>query len=128
MDAFVAAQTLINDFEARLRLTVLSANEPFLFYTDSGEDHFTGKKAWSLKGFVKTLQEVDIESIEFHMSNGDFENWARASLKDTKLADSIKEAKTSAQKGEKLRKTIVTAAKKQYITNSIQVREATKLS
>jgi alpha-amylase len=128
MDAFVAAQTLINDFEARLRLIVLSANEPFLFYTGSGEDHFTGKKAWSLKGFVKALQEVDIESIEFHMSNGDFENWVRASLKDAKLAEEIKEAKASAQKGEKLRKTIVVAAKKQFITKSKQVREATELS
>ena len=33
MDAFVAAQTLLNDFEARLRTSILTANEPFLFYT-----------------------------------------------------------------------------------------------
>ena len=42
MDAFVAAQTLLNDFEARLRLTILTANEPFLFYTGVGKQYYTG--------------------------------------------------------------------------------------
>ena len=31
MDAFVAAQTLLSDFENRIRLATLTANEPFLF-------------------------------------------------------------------------------------------------
>jgi alpha-amylase len=128
MDAFVAAQTLISDFEARLRLAVLTANEPFLFYTGIGESRFTGVKAWSLKGFVKALQAVDVEAVEFHVGNGDFENWARFSLKDDKLADEIKEAKTSALSGEKLRKTLVASAKKRFTALSKHVDEATRLT
>jgi hypothetical protein len=127
MDAFVAAQTLINDFEARLRLAVLTANEPFLFYTGVGENFFTGVKAWSLKGFVEALQEVDVKAVEFHLNNGDFENWARFSLKDTVLAENIKEARDSAQSGEKLRKTLVAAAKKRFTAQCKHVNEATQL-
>jgi len=126
MDAFVTAQTLINDFEARLRLAILAANEPFLFYTGSGESHFTGVKAWSLKGFIKALTKVDIAAVEFHAANGDFEKWIQYSLKDPKLAADVKSA--SAQKGEKLRKTIIDAAKKRFNSQSRQVREATGLS
>lgn len=128
MDAFVAAQSLISDFEARLRLAVLTANEPFLFYTGIGESCFTGIKAWSLKGFVKALEEVDAKAVDFHVGNGDFENWARFSLKDAKLADNIKEEMDLAQKGEKLRKTLLAAAKKRFTALSKQVEEATQLS
>jgi alpha-amylase len=126
MDAFVAAQTLINDFEARLRLTILTANEPFLFYTSSGETYFTGVKAWSLKGFIKALETVDVKAVEFHAGNGDFEKWAQFSLKDPKLAESIKAAST--QKGETLRKTLIIITKKRFTTQSKQVQEATELS
>jgi alpha-amylase len=128
MDAFVAAQTLLNDFEARLRISILTANEPFLFYTDVGKDYYTGTMAWSLKGFIKALQEVNAKAIEFHVENGDFESWAQNSLKDSKLATKIKELKDSKEKGEKLRKTLVDAAKRRYTTLSKQVQEATQLS
>lgn len=127
MDAFVAAQTLINDFETRLRLAILTANEPFLFYTGSGESRFTGVKAWSLKGFIKALTAVDLSAVEFHAVNGDFETWAQHSLKDPKLASDIKAA-SSTQKGEKLRKTLIAAAKKRFSSQSRQVQEATGLS
>ncbi len=126
MDAFVAAQTLINDFEARLRLSILTANEPFLFYTGIGETYFTGVKAWSLKGFINAIETVDLKAVEFHAGNGDFEKWAQFSLKDPKLAESIQAAIT--QKGETLRKTLLSAAKKRFTTQSKQVQEATELS
>jgi alpha-amylase len=57
MDAFVAAQTLLNDFEARLRISILTANEPFLFYTGVGKEHYTGVMTWSLKGFITALEK-----------------------------------------------------------------------
>ncbi len=128
MDAFVAAQTLINDFEARLRMAILTANEPFLFYTGVGEEYYTGMMAWSLKGFIMALEEVNVEAVEFHVGNGDFESWAQFSLKDPKLAESIKELKISAQKGEKLRKSLVATAKKRFSIQSKLVREATGLT
>jgi alpha-amylase len=127
MDAFVAAQTLLNDFEARLRLAILTANEPFLFYTGVGKEYYTGTMAWSLKGFVKALDSIDVEAVEFHVGNGDFESWVQASLKDQKLALQIKELKVSGEKGEKLRKALVEASKKRFIVLSKGALEATQL-
>jgi alpha-amylase len=127
MDAFVAAQTLLNDFEARLRMAILTANEPFLFYTGVGKEYYTGTMAWSLRGFIKALDEVSSEAIEFHVGNGDFESWAQSSLKDQNLASKIKEINDSGEKGEKLRKAMVNAAKKRYAALSKQVQDATQL-
>ena len=127
MDAFVAAQTLLNDFEARLRIAILTANEPFLFYTGVGKDYYTGAMAWSLKGFIKALKKVNAKAIEFHVYNGDFESWAQNSLKDPKLASEIKEIKASEEKGENLRNAIVNAAKNRYTALNKQTQEATQL-
>ena len=101
MDAFVAAQTLLNDFEARLRLAILTANEPFLFYTGVGKQYYTGIMVWSLKGFIKALEEVNAKAIEFHVYNGDFESWAQSSLKDQKLASKLQGTEGFKMKKEK---------------------------
>ena len=127
MDAFVAAQTLLNEFETRLRLAILTANEPFLFYTGVGKECCTGIIAWSLKGFLKPMKEVNAKAIEFHVSNGDFESWAQSSLKDQKLALDFKEVKGSKERGEKLRETIVDFIKKRFAVLNKQTQDATKL-
>ena len=127
MDAFVAAQTLLNDFEARLRMLILTANEPFLFYTGIGKEYFTGQMAWSLKGFVDSLKAVDVAALEFHVGNGDFESWVESSLKDKKLSGQIKKIKTSEEKGEALRGALVDAAKQRFTTLSKQIKDAAEL-
>jgi alpha-amylase len=127
MDAFVAAQTLLNDFEGRLRLAILTANEPFLFYTGIGKEFYTGTMTWSLKGFVKAAQQVDAKALEFHVVNGDFESWAEFSLKDKKLASKFKALKDSKQNGEGLRTEIVEFTKKRYTAASKQLQEAIEL-
>ena len=127
MDAFVAAQTLLNDFEARLRMVILTANEPFLFYMGVGKEYYTGEMAWGLKGFVKALEIVNVKAIEFHIGNGDFESWAKSSLKDQKLAAKLNELGASKLSGEKLRKAIVDAAKKRYIAQNKELQDATQL-
>jgi alpha-amylase len=129
MDAFVAAQTLLNDFEARLRLSILAANDPFLFYTGVGKEYYTGAMAWSLKGFTKTAAEVDIKALAFHVDNGDFESWAEHSLRDQKLATYFRKLKLerARDKGEALRKAIVDFATKRFATLSNQVQDATQL-
>jgi alpha-amylase len=126
MDAFVVAQTLLNDFEARLRLYILTANEPFLFYTGVGKEYYTGIMVWSLKGFIKALNEVNAKAIKFHTENGDFESWAQNSLRDQKLASQLKELKDSKEKGEKLRETILNLAEKRYTSLNKQTQDATK--
>ena len=92
-----------------------------------GEENFTGAMSWSLKGFIKALQKVDIRAVEFHNRRGDFESWAEHSLLDKVLSSQLKEIRTSKQKGEKLRKTITNVAKKRFSTLSKQVQAAVKL-
>ena len=127
MDAFVAAQTLLNDFEARIRISILTANEPFLFYTGVGKECYTGQMAWSLKGFAKTLEKIDLKAVEFHLGNGDFESWAKCSLKDVKLALKLGKIKATMEKGEKLRNTIIDTVNKRYNELRKQTLEATQL-
>ena len=127
MDAFVAAQTLLNDFEARLRISILTANEPFLFYTGVGKECYTGQMAWSLKGFAKTLEKIDLKAVEFHLGNGDFESWAKCSLKDVKLALKLGKIEASMEKGEKIRSTIIDTVNKRYNELRKQTLEATQL-
>jgi len=125
IDAHVTAESAILDFENRIRLASIAANEPFLFYTGMGEKRYTGTKAWSLKGFVKALQEVSIESVEFHNRRRDFEKWARVSLFDDTLAKELKKVRLSRLKGEKLRRSIVKVARERLEKLSQQM-QATK--
>ena len=127
MDAFVAAQTLLFDFENRIRLATLTANEPFLFQTKSGKENFTGVMTWSLKGFAKALQTVDARVLEFHNRRGDFVRWAEYSLRDEVLARQLKEVKDSKLKGTELRKALADATQKRFKELSVQVQAAVKL-
>ncbi len=82
--------------------------------------------AWSLKGFLKALKEVDATILEFHLGKGDFESWMRCSLKDEKLADEI--AGFKGLKGEKLSKELVSAVKKRFAVQTTKVQDAAQLS
>jgi len=128
MDAFVTAQSLILDFETRVRAAILTANEPFLFCTETGEKNYTGVMTWSLKGFAKALLSVDKKSLEFHSHRGDFESWAEYSLHDKTLARQMRTIGASKQKGEPLRKALAAAAKRRYSKLSKQARTALMLS
>jgi alpha-amylase len=126
MDAFAVAQALLNDFESRLRTAILTANEPFLFYTGAGKVHYTGVMAWSLYGFINAVQNVDTKALDFHIGTGDFESWIKFSLKDEELAAKIHQIAASKKKKETLRRAIVAAAKDRYKTLSDKAQEATR--
>lgn len=125
-DAFVTAQAAILDFENRVRLTTVVADEPFLFYKGLGEEHFTGKIVWSLKGFTKILREINVRSMEFHNNRGDFEKWAKRSFRDKALAEQLKKARLSKTKGEVLRKRLSKVVKERYEEVSTQLRSSLK--
>jgi alpha-amylase len=127
MDAFVAAQSLLFDFENRLRTTILTANEPFLFYTDMGKENYTGLMSWSLKGFIMSLGLVNIKAVEFHNRRGDFESWAEHSLQDPLLSEELKKIRVAKQRGETLRKALVTVARKRFNKLNKQAQTATRL-
>ncbi len=112
VDAFVTAQSAIFDFENRLRLASLAADEPFLFYKGVGEKNFTGSMAWTLTGFPEILREVRLESVEFHNRRGDFEKWARNSLYDNVLAERLRGVRLLKLQGENLRRSLIEVTKK----------------
>jgi len=62
------------------------------------------------------------------VGNGDFESWARFSLKDPKLADSIKALKSSMWNGERLREELDAVAKRRFVVLSKQVHDAIQFS
>ncbi|MEM2118873.1 MAG: alpha-amylase [Candidatus Bathyarchaeia archaeon] len=107
IDAFVTAQSAILDFESRVRLAAIAANEPFLFYTAEGEAHFTGVMAWSLSGLGQKLKKVPLKSVEFHNARGDFESWAEKSLHDKLLALQLKKIRMSKLKGKPLQEALI---------------------
>jgi alpha-amylase len=127
MDAFVAAESLILDFENRVRTAIITANEPFLFSTGVGKEYFTGTMTWSLKGFAKALTTAELAVIEFHNNRGDFESWAQHSLQDTVLAAQLKQIRTQKLQAKPLRKALAAAAKKRFQTLTKQAQTATRL-
>ncbi len=125
-DAFVTEQAAIWDFENRVRLAAMVADEPFLFYTGVGEDNFTGTMTWSLKGFGEALQKVNVKSIEFHNARRDFEEWAEKALKDKTLEEQLKKVRLSKKKGETLRKALIKAVNERFRELSKQTQTATR--
>jgi phosphoribosylamine-glycine ligase len=79
-----------------------------LFYRGSGEENFTGVKAWSLSGFLQAIQGIDTALIEFHNRKGDFEKWATISLRDDELARRLRQIRTGSKvQGEELRENLI---------------------
>jgi alpha-amylase len=126
IDAFVTAQAAILDFENRVRLASVAANEPFLFYTGVGEEFFTGKTVWSLEGFPTAIQRADSESLEFHDSRGDFEKWAEESLHDRTLSARFKGIRLAKLKEKQLRESLAKVAEQRFNELHRQMQKATQ--
>jgi alpha-amylase len=127
VNAYVAAQTSIMDFETRLRMATLTANEPFLFCSGSGEESFTGTMTWSLKGFLKAIETVDTKVLEFHNGRNDFASWAEFSLQNSKLSKLLNEISSSKAKGQALRERLVAVVKKHFELADKHVQTETRL-
>jgi alpha-amylase len=126
VDAYVTAQSAVLDFENRVKLTSVAANEPFLFYRGKGEKRYTGVMVWSLKGFAEALQRISSRSIKFHSGKGDFERWAETSLRDSMLAERLREVRLSGAEGAKLRQSLVRAVEERFRELADQTQRATK--
>jgi DNA-binding Lrp family transcriptional regulator len=84
----------------------------FQFYSGIGQP--AGFAAKSLKEFYETVKQIAVDSLEFHLYRGDFENWVRAVFKDAAFADEFKNMEKVQLKGEALRKEIIKAAEARY--------------
>jgi hypothetical protein len=68
-------------------LRTVHGHEGFLFCNALGD--YAGKNAASLKDFAKMLQVVDVQSIDFHFSRGDFRRWIQFIIGDIELSARI---------------------------------------
>jgi hypothetical protein len=81
-------------------LRTVHNHEGFWFYRAPGD--YTGRNAMSLKDFVKILQVVDVQSVDFHFSRGDFRRWIQFIIGDVDLSTRINRIPVETR-GEKLR-------------------------
>ncbi len=125
-DAFVTAQAAILDFENRVRLAAIIADEPFLFYTGAGEKHYTGTMTWGLRGFAGVIEKISLKSLEFHTKRGDFEKWAEESLHDTVLTSELKKTNLDKLEGENLRKALLKVLRRRLENLSAEIQSATR--
>lgn len=91
-------------------LRTLSRNNAFYFFTSVG--NYTGHIAFSLGEFVQKINEVKIESLEFHLYRGDFEKWIDEVLEDNILAKRIRAVKLLEPIGNSLRDQLFFAVSK----------------
>jgi hypothetical protein len=81
-------------------LSDVPAEKAFYFYTDVGV--YADRCASNVASFYDVLGGIDIRSVEFHMSRGDFEKWIR-SLGDDALARNLAKLRKKGLGGEDLR-------------------------
>jgi alpha-amylase len=93
-------------------LRTVHSHEGFCFYKALGD--CTGKNAMSLKDLAKMLQVVDVQSVDFHFSRGDFRRWIQFILGDVDLASRINRIPQDTR-GEKLRNALIKTVNERII-------------
>lgn len=84
----------------------------FLFYVDV--DKPIGFTARSMEEFYRFIKQVIVDSLEFHLYRGDFENWLKYVCKDSELAEAFGALKKDGLNGEDLRKALLKAIDAKY--------------
>ena len=92
-------------------LSLVSLENAFHFYYNI--DKYTGVYAISLKDFVDKIQKIDLESITFHLSRKDFENWI-CSLGDIELSKRLGLIRNAKLSGENIRKKLYETVNSRY--------------
>jgi len=82
-------------------LRTVPREKAFYFFTSIG--NYTGVSAASLKEFVERINQVNVKSLEFHLSRGDFEKWTAEVLEDQWLEGDIKRLQRLGLTGDALR-------------------------
>ena len=93
-------------------LRTVHSHEGFWFYKAPGD--FTGKNARSLSDFVKMLRVIDVLSIDFHFSRGDFRRWIQFIIGDIDLSTRINRIPQDTR-GEKLRSDLIRTVNERII-------------
>lgn len=92
--------------------TPVSSEAVFLFYVDV--DKPIGFTAHSMEEFYRFIKQVIVDSLEFHLHRGDFENWLKDACSDLELAEAFGTLKIDGLNGEDLRKALLKAIDAKY--------------
>ncbi len=92
--------------------TPVSNEISFLFYVEV--DKPIGFTAHSMGEFYRFIKQVIVDSLEFHLYRGDFENWLKDVCKDSELAEAFVALKTEGLKGEDLREALLEVIDAKY--------------
>ena len=93
-------------------LRKLSKENAFYFFTSIG--NYTGESVASLEEFLGKIREIDIRSLEFHLSRRDFEKWIAETLEDKELATEIGHLQNLGPTGDALRNQLIVTVSKRY--------------
>jgi len=107
-----AIRKVIDKTSASKILRTVHKHEGFWFYRAPGD--YTGKNAMSLKDFEKTLRMVEVQSLDFHFSRGDFRRWVQFILGDVDLSSRINRIPQDTR-GEKLRSNLIVTVDERII-------------
>jgi len=92
--------------------TPLEENLSFHFYTRIG--YPTVFSAQSLADFYRLSEQIEVESLEFHLYRGDFQNWLKDVYCDEELAQNLQKLKDADVKGENLRNELLCKIDQKY--------------
>jgi hypothetical protein len=73
----------------------------------------------SLEDFYIVINQINSESIEFHLYRGDFENWLKDSFKDPQLAFEFGAVRAFSLKGEELRSELLRVLDENYFVQQL---------
>jgi hypothetical protein len=93
-------------------LRTLPREKAFYFFTSIG--NYTGESASSFKEFMEKVNMVNVKSLEFHLSRGDFEKWTTEVLEDKKLALDFWRLQRSMLQGNTLRSQLSLTVSRRY--------------
>lgn len=92
-------------------LSNVPREQGFYFYSSVGNP--TGTVACSFDEFCQSVKSSPAESIEFHLTRGDFESWIRF-LGDLELANNIEQLRVANLPRELMMQTLVSAIEERH--------------
>ena len=81
----------------------VSVPEGMEFHFYDGVDQPTGITAETLAEFYEDIKKIKVNSLEFHIYRGDFENWLKDACNESEFAQEVGVVKDADLKGEELR-------------------------
>jgi hypothetical protein len=77
------------------------------FYFHNAGSYYLGESAANLWEFREALNEIPIDSLEYHMERNDFEHWLGSALQDAELARRVRKLAGHHLEGEVLRRALL---------------------